>query len=285
MFLLENKNLPVIFLLFAILSCTKKKEELIVFHAGSLSSFMESLKKELSDVKILNEASGSVEVVRKAISLNKPCDLLLLSDARLIDSIPSHYIHSAYVFAYNCMVLVYQSDRFPQLTSENWITTFSSQHARIGRSHPCLDPSGYRALIILNELSKHFPALQNLIKKSKNFIRPKETDLIVYFNMKELDAMITYKSIALENNFQFIELPDSLNFGVDTLDSWYRHLCVHVGECQKTFCGSTIAYAIVVLNNTPGLKESEKVLHFLQSQRGKELLSHHGFRPTWVKIR
>ncbi|MCX7697094.1 MAG: substrate-binding domain-containing protein [Bacteroidales bacterium] len=285
MFSLASKRIFLLFLLFFLQACKRNEEGLIIFHAGSLSSFVENLKKEIPTVKIINEASGSVEVIRKAISLRKPCDVLLLSDARLIDSIPDHLIKSAYVFAYNSMVLAYHPEKFPNLTTQNWINIFSTRGVKIGRSNPCLDPSGYRALIILNELSKRFPVISNIIQESKNFIRPKETDLIVYFNLKNLDAMITYKSIALENQFHFIDFPDSLNFGVDSLDSYYRRLCVNVDECGHFFCGSAIAYILIELEGSTKTEKIVEVLHFLQSQSGQNLLKKHGFRPTWIKIR
>ena len=103
-------------------------EELIVFHAGSLSvPFMdisEAFIKEHPGVKILREAAGSRACARKISELEKPCDLMASADYTVIDTllIPEHAAWNI-KFAANEMVIAFsKKSRYQnEITLDNWL--------------------------------------------------------------------------------------------------------------------------------------------------------------------
>jgi molybdate/tungstate transport system substrate-binding protein len=87
----------LIFSTILIISCTSKKSvgkkdnlenELIIFHAGSLSvpfhQLADTFMKENPEVKLLLEGAGSTECARKISELKKPCDIIASSDYTVI---------------------------------------------------------------------------------------------------------------------------------------------------------------------------------------------------------
>ncbi|HKK43334.1 MAG TPA: substrate-binding domain-containing protein, partial [Bacteroidales bacterium] len=64
-------------------------DEIIIFHAGSLSVPLRQLKeayeKKNPDVSILLEPSGSLVCARKVTELKKPCDIVASADYTVID--------------------------------------------------------------------------------------------------------------------------------------------------------------------------------------------------------
>jgi molybdate/tungstate transport system substrate-binding protein len=295
MFLWENKNESfakamikhrkvkwlILLLLFFYACQNQQKEPLIIFHAGSLSPLMMDVEKNLPTVSFQTEASGSVEALRKAISLNKKCDILMLSDVGLVDSLPQEKIKACYIFASNELVLAYNKKKFPFLSSNNLCSTLVNNRAKLGRSDPCLDPCGYRALMALNVLAQKDTNARKLILASKPFVRPKETDLNTFFELGELDAFFTYRNIAEKHNYPYIELPDSINFSNKNLENFYRNTCMDVEECNKKVCGRCIAYVLVVLNDSSKKNELKEFISFLESDKGQTLIRKNGFIPTW----
>jgi len=71
--------------------------DLIIFHAGSLSmpfkAIADTFMRIHPNVKILAEASGSIDAARKITELDRDCDIMASADYSVIDNllIPEAY--------------------------------------------------------------------------------------------------------------------------------------------------------------------------------------------------
>jgi len=120
---------------------TAKNEQLIIFHAGSLSipvkEIIDAFNKTHPDVQILTEAAGSVACARKITDLNKSCDVLLSADYQVIDNflIPKFATWNL-KFASNEMALVFtdKSKFSNEITNKNWPENISTSQILLSKS-------------------------------------------------------------------------------------------------------------------------------------------------------
>ncbi|HKL75614.1 MAG TPA: substrate-binding domain-containing protein, partial [Halanaerobiales bacterium] len=94
---MKKINLKKILVILAttlfLFSCNtdKKNNELIIFHAGSLSVPFKQIKKQFEkenpDIDVFLESAGSVKCARKIADLNKPCDIMASADYKVIDNL------------------------------------------------------------------------------------------------------------------------------------------------------------------------------------------------------
>ncbi len=157
----------------------KKNTHLIIFHAGSLSNPMKEIiadyKKVHPDVEIFTEIGGSVECARKITELNKPCDVFVSADYKVIENllIPK-YASWNISFASNEMVIAYRdnSAHSVQINSDNWMSILCDKEVRIGRSDPNSDPCGYRTVLLtqLAERYYHVPGLSKRLLQNSHEI-------------------------------------------------------------------------------------------------------------------
>jgi molybdate/tungstate transport system substrate-binding protein len=62
---------------------------------------------------------------------------------------------------------------------------------------------------------------EQLLGKDNEFIRPKEVDLLALLEVRAVDYIFIYKSVALQHQLPFLSLPDSINFSKPYLADWY----------------------------------------------------------------
>ena len=198
-------------------SSSGKTKDIIVFHAGSLSVPFKQLKEEYEtrhpDTRILLEAAGSLVCARKITELKKPCDIIASADYFVIDElIIPEYSGWSIRFATNEIVIAYhEKSRYSsEINNENWIEILSRDDVIYSRSDPDSDPCGYRSVLtfMLAEKYYHKPGLTDrMVTKNKDFIRPKEVDLIALIESNTIDYMFQYKSVAIQHGLSYIELP------------------------------------------------------------------------------
>ncbi len=197
--------------------------EIIVFHAGSLAVPLTRLADEYQEsnpgTRILLEAAGSLVCARKITELAKPCDIMASADYQIIDEmlIPG-FAGWNLGFATNEIVIAYteKSKASGLINSNNWIELLLRDDIIYGRSDPDSDPCGYRTLLALKLGEKYYnqPELMKTFEnKDRNFIRPKETDLIALLETGALDYIFQYKSVAVQHSLKYLELPDEINLG------------------------------------------------------------------------
>jgi molybdate/tungstate transport system substrate-binding protein len=270
-----------------------KSDEIIVFHAGSLSVPFKQLKDEYEkknpDVKILLEPAGSLVCARKITELKKPCDILASADYFVINEllIPE-YASWGIRFATNEMVIAYQdkSKYSSEINEDNWIEVLSWNDVIYARSDPDSDPCGYRTVLtfMLAEKFYDLPGLsEKLVKKNKEFIRPKEVDLIALLESNAIDYMFQYKSVAIQHGLKYIQLPDEINLSEPSLNDLYKTVSLEVtGSKPGTkmeVTGEYINYSITIPETAIHKDAAAGFLSFILSKEGLDIFRKNGQDP------
>lgn len=265
-----------------------------VFHAGSLSvplkNVAEAFEKENPGVKVQLEAAGSLACIRKITELNQVCDVLALADFSLIDEmIIPKYGQWNILFARNELCLVYtdNSRRAGEINAGNWFRILMDPAITYGRSDPNSDPCGYRTLLAFKLAANLYgksPEWDKLPEKDTRFIRGKETDLNSLLESRAIDYMFNYRSVAVQHNFRYLRLPDSINLSDPSLDGWYSAVSVDVRGTSPgsvaTQKGASIVYGITIPSNARNPALAEKFVRFLLDPgTGRAIFGASGQNP------
>jgi len=284
------------------ITLTKSKQELtgnlIIFHAGSLSMPFKAIADSFMimnpGVKILAEASGSLDAARKITELKRDCDIMASADYIVIDNllIPE-YGEENIKFAANEMALVYteKSKYSNEIDSLNWLSYLSRKDVAIGRSDPDSDPCGYRTLLTL-ELTKLqsgnnrevIEQIETIIAKDRRFIRPKEVDLLALLDAGAVDYIFLYKSVAVQHNLKYLELPKRVNLGDPNYNSTYSQATVSVRGAKPgekiQVKGEAMVYGVTIMKKAPNRAAAEAFIEFLLDQNGgRKILREMGQNP------
>ncbi len=257
-------------------------KELIIFHAGSLSVPMKQIAQEYEKkhpgTKIFLESAGSLVCARKVTELKKPCDIVASADYFVINEllIPD-YASWSIRFATNEIVIAYgkKSKYSKEINSDNWMDILQRKDVIYSRSDPDSDPCGYRTVFTFMLAEKYYkkPGLaEKMSSKDKEYIRPKEVDLVALIESNAIDYMFQYKSVAIQHGLKYIELPKEINLSDPSKNDLYSSVSMNVaGNKPGTkikVTGDYINYSITVLDNAPQKEEAINFLEFLLSPEG-----------------
>ncbi len=292
-----------------ILGQQKKKETLVVFHAGSLSIPLKDLKPGAErylaskgyDVTFHFEASGSVMAVRKVTDLHKKADVLAVADYTLLrDMMYPEHADFYIAFATNELVLVYinKSKHSDTITSDNWFEVLKDPAVRFGFSNPNMDPCGYRALMSMKLADLYYgkPVFEELVERNtdiraegnrievpkdisvtgeKLVIRPKSVDLLALLESGSLDYAFEYRSVAVQHHLKYVVLPDKINLKNPSLKSWYEQVSVHLTSKNVTITALPIVYGITIPKGAPHRELALLFLKYLLTD-GREIFKKNG---------
>ncbi len=269
---------------------------LIIFHAGSLSLPMKELAAEFKKlhpgVTVLLEPAGSIECTRKITDLGKPCDILASSDYQVIDKmlIPK-YADWNIKFVSNEMAIVFndKSRYANQINRNNWYEILLRKDVAYGRSDPNADPCGYRSVMTMQLAEKFYkkPGLTSkLTAKDRNYMRPKEVDLVALLESNALDYVFLYKSVAIQHHLRYLELPDEINLRNPAFENLYRSTSVVINGkspgLKETMRGEPMIYGITILSAAPNKTAAIEFLKFMLSpDKGMKIMEKHG-QPTVI---
>jgi len=272
-------------------SCDTKKNELIIFNAGSLSVPFKEIKREFEkenpDINVLLESAGSRKCARKITDLKRECDIMASADYKVIDNllIPE-YANWNIKFAGNQMAIVYhdKSRKSDIINDNNWYNVLLDNDVAFGRSDPNSDPCGYRAVLVteLAETYYNLPGLkEKLLKKDVVYIRPKEVDLIGLLESDVIDYIFLYRSVAEQHGLEYIILPDSINLSNPNLSSFYSTATVDISGKKPgetiTKKGEPMVYGVTIINNAPNKEAAIKFVEFLLSpEKGMSIIEKNG---------
>jgi len=272
------------------------KGKLVIFHAGSLSypvkAICDSFKVRNPQVEILTEAAGSKDCARKISDLGKQCDIMLSADYKVIDNllIPEWAVWSI-KFASNEMAIVFteKSKYAAEINKDNWYRILLKEDVIMGRSDPESDPCGVRALMTMMLAEEYYrvPGLsKKMAEKDKNYMRPKETDLIALLETKAVDYIFLYRSVAQQHKLKYLLLPDSVNLRNEALANYYSTVSVETtgkkpGEKIREN-GAAMIYGLTI----PKSCENEELAlafldFFLQPEGGMAIMEASG-QPSVV---
>lgn len=280
-------------------------KELIIFHAGSLAVPLKQAAMEYErrnpGTKILLESSGSIVCARKVTELNKPCDIIASSDYFVINEmlIPA-YASWSIRFATNEIVLGYQekSKHSSEINKDNWIDILKKEDVIYARSDPDNDPCGYRTVFTFMLAEKYYslPGLSDrLLSKNKEYIRPKEVDLVALLESNSIDYMFQYKSVAIQHGFKYIELPKDINLSDPAKNEIYSSVNTMVAGnkpgTKMKVTGDYINYSLTILDKARQKEEATNFVDFLLSQDGMNIFRKNGQEPLvpligdpWMKM-
>jgi molybdate/tungstate transport system substrate-binding protein len=297
MILTRNLFLNLIVLIILFTACANshsgKIKEIIIFHAGSLSVPMKQIALEYErknpTTKILLESAGSLVCARKVTELKKPCDIVASSDYFVINEllIPD-YASWGIQFASNEIVISFgdKSKYSDIIDSLNWMDILQKKDVIYGRADPDSDPCGYRTVFtyMLSEKYYKLPGLSGkMVLKNKEYIRPKEVDLVALLESNAIDYMFQYKSVAIQHGLKFIELPKDINLSDPARNNLYKSVSMDIAGSKPGLkmkvTGDYINYSITVLDNAPQKTEALKFVEFLISEEGMKIFKANGQEP------
>src|SRR5664279_1904509 len=270
-----------------------KQKELIIFHAGSLSMPMKQIAQEYEKrnpgTKIFLESAGSLVCARKVTELKKPCDILASSDYYVINEllIPQ-YASWSIRFATNEIVIAFleKSKYAKEINSENWMDVLQRKDVIYSRSDPDSDPCGYRTIFTFMLAEKYYkkPGLtEKMSSKDRDYIRPKEVDLVALLESNAIDYMFQYKSVAIQHGLKYIELPKEINLSDSSKNDIYSSVSTDVaGNMPGTkmkVTGDYINYSITIINDAPQKEEAVNFVDFLLSPDGMRIFRKNRQNP------
>jgi molybdate/tungstate transport system substrate-binding protein len=287
-------GLTIIFMYIDSLSqSSSRQKEIIIFHAGSLSVPMKQISQEYEKrnpgTKIFLESAGSLVCARKVTELKKPCDIVASSDYFVINEllIPD-YASWSIRFATNEIVIAYleKSKYSKEINSDNWMDVLQRKDVIYSRSDPDSDPCGYRTLFTFMLAEKYYnkPGLtEKMSLKNKEYIRPKEVDLVALLEANAIDYMFQYKSVAIQHGLKYIELPKEINLSDPSKKDIYASVSTDVAGnkpgLKMKVTGDYINYSITVLDNAPQKVEAVNFLEFLLGDEGMKIFKSNGQEP------
>ncbi|MFA5302614.1 MAG: tungstate ABC transporter substrate-binding protein WtpA [Bacteroidales bacterium] len=276
-------------LAFSLVSCgnSGKENRLVVFHAGSLSLPMKALADSFTvmypETQFRMESAGSVDCARKITELGRSCDILASADYQVIEQllIPEHTSMNQ-AFAVNSMVIAFteKSRQADEINSRNWPEILLSPDVFYGRSDPHADPCGYRTLLVLQLAEDYYRekpdtrsfTVRDFTEKDRRFIRPKEVDLLALLGSQAIDYMFIYKSVALQHDLRFLELPPEINLGDSSMANLYARAQLKIRGSSPgdsvLVRGAPITYSFTIPHNAENPVLAKKFAAFLTDPHG-----------------
>ena len=209
-------------------------------------------------------------------------------------------------FASNEVVLAYtnQSNFASEIDASNWYEILTRDDVTFGFANPEIDALGYRSLITIKLAESHYGQPQlfyELIGKnfnpqfvsyngvngsyiyvpetqtpanSKVYLRSSGVMLIPLLESGTIDYCFVYKSMAIQQNFSYVELPKEINLGdasqeqnYNTVMVKYQHQRFATVNLDRT--GSTTYYGLTIPKNAPNAAQAEAFIEFLVNGTGR----------------
>jgi molybdate/tungstate transport system substrate-binding protein len=264
---------------------------LTVFHAGSLSVPFKQIAADFHRrhprIEIRLEAAGSRDSARKISDLGRAGDVMASADYQVIDQllIPQHADWNL-KFATNEMAIVYhaKSRHAKDIDARNWYEILMKPDVVFGRANPNADPCGYRSLMTMQLAERHYgkPGLaQVMAQKDRNYIRPKEVDLLALLESNSLDYIFLYRSVAEQHGLSYVRLPDAINLRNPAMAAEYRTAKVPLsgkkpGEIIQQF-GAPMVYGVTIPKRAPNPRAALAFVRYLvEKSEGMKVIENAG---------
>jgi molybdate/tungstate transport system substrate-binding protein len=268
-----------------------EKITLTIFHAGSLSMPFDEAEQAFEaahpDVDILREPKGSRATMRKVTDLGRIADVIAVADYAGIETLMfPEYADWYAAFARNKMVIIFNNNSIyaDEITTDNWQEILTRDGVEVAHSEPNDDPCGYRAVIVYNLSSQFYndPSIEEkLIENTPpTNIRSTETDLLALLDAGELDYVFIYRSIAVQHEYRFVELPPELSLSeIEHKDFYYNGTCPLSDGTVKH--GAPIVYGITIPINAEHPEIAQEFVEFILGSSGQQIMEKNG-QPSIV---
>jgi molybdate/tungstate transport system substrate-binding protein len=213
-------------------------------------------------------------------------------------------------FGTNTLGLAYtsQSKYADEVNLDNWYQILSRPDVKVGVSDPRFDACGYRAFMalklaefyyqeedILHKVIGRFSypvkveendnsftiLIPEILEAERLAIRDSSIKLLFPIQSGDLDYGFEYKSVSQQHGVDFLEFPPEINLGSEE----YKSLCLDmkVKLAFKRFASVNpdydilpIIYGLTIPNNAPNLQEAIKLVEFILSPHGQEIMKQTG---------
>lgn len=122
-----------------------------------------------------------------------------------------------------------------------------------------------------------------MLAKNKDFIRPKEVDLVALIESNACDYMFQYKSVAIQHGLKYLELPSDINLSDPGKSDIYKSVSLDVkGKTPGSkikMTGDYINYSMTIPDSAPDKNEAIDFMCFILSERGREIFRKNGQNP------
>lgn len=284
-------------LLLALAGACKRAEpvpQLTVFNAAALGPPLRDALQEFVGrpprIAVAQENAPSLEVVRKLTDLGQVPDILAVADERLLADlvVPTHA--SWYVrFGTNALVLAYgpRARYADEISTTNWWQVLTRPGVQVGRSDFRIDPSGYRADMVMQLAEKFYeePGLTARLRTTipERNVRRAEADLSAQLEVGELDYGWTYENLARAHGLRYVKLPPEIDLSTIRFAARYARAEVTIpaagGKPAMHLRGAPILFALTVPTRAaqPGI--AHEFVRYLLSPAGASVLRRSGFMP------
>jgi molybdate/tungstate transport system substrate-binding protein len=232
-------------------------------------------------------------------------------------------------FARNTMVLCYR-DNAPgsdDIVSGNrtWYDVLRNEDVSYGHSDPDQDPCGYRTLLVVQLAQKYYyddAASFNVTPDedadglydalipgseyergrtggtnstarpggSKEVVSAKSVDLITSLDSGDLDYAFEYRSVAVQNELNFIELDDYINLSrtnaeIEGIEDFYATASIEIlkdpgpPEVYEAQYGAAIVYGITIPCHSENEELAAEFIELLLSNSGKQVMEVENGQP------
>lgn len=258
-------------------------QHITIFHAGSLNRPLQQIAKvfeaKTPGVTVMMEGSGARVVARKVIEQHRSCDIVASADYTIIDDfLKPEYAKVNIRIARNRMVLSFseKSQYADQIHEDNWFDILLKPGVKYGHTDPELDPGGYRARLCWQLAEKYYNQFGLNDRLIANLLPANIlTDGAIIRSRiasGELDYFFGYESTARQNGYQFINLPDAINFSTDEYAKYYQQAELQLtGRLPGTWMrvtGQPIIYGITLMETAPNREQAIRFLEFLLDKGG-----------------
>ncbi len=286
--------------LLAFAACQGQPHNVVVFHTDSLSPLLQTVSRRFEannpDVAILGEAAESLETIGKVADLGRACDLLAIADHRLISRllIPEH-AQGGYEFLGNELVLAASERRLfepltrPPRRRKDWFELLLGGSHSYGVSDPDQGPAGYYTQLSwkLAELHYNRTALYRRLINGLDprWVRPRSSELVELLKNKTVNFAFLYKSVALQNGLDFIDLPAQVSLSEPSYAQLYSQVSLRVrgdraGSVMEV-SGAPIRYGICLIGqDNPWAR---RFLEYVLSTEAQSLYRELGYRSIDIR--
>jgi molybdate/tungstate transport system substrate-binding protein len=257
-----------------------------------------------------------------------PPDIVASADYKLIPDrmYGGGYADWYIAFARNTMVLCYRdnapgSDDIVSGT-RTWYDVLRNEDVSYGHSDPDQDPCGYRTLLVMQLTEKYYHAeatefgltpdplaadLYDVLipgsehergrtggtsenRTSTEVVSAKSVDLIVALESGDLDYAFEYRSVAVQNGLNFIELNDYINLSrtneeLPGVEDFYYEASIEIltdpGPPPEYAAkhGAAIVYGITIPCHAENEELAAEFIELLLSETGQEIIETENGQP------
>jgi molybdate/tungstate transport system substrate-binding protein len=245
-------------------------EPVSILAAGSLQRVFTERLSAAVDPPIHVEAHGSAAAARLVAEGRRDPDIVALADPVLFSDILQTQSYTE--FATNALALATADSEGGRAVAnaDRWFTPIVEGQAAFGRTDPALDPLGYRTLFALELGAGHYgrSGLRDAVV-GPGQIYP-ETALLSHFETGGVDAAIVYQSMAIERDYDWIDLPSAVDLGDPSYRERYAGHSYELPDGTVVH-GDVISYAAALRDRrTPARSVFDTIVE-------GSYLSAHGF--------